>query len=170
MYSQRRAEAFSIQSAIDSAFAQFFPTEQSNAVDDWVAHADCGLEFKIVGPIEFHLPELLNECRIHRNGEERGRRPATEPEGESSITDMSVPTGNFAGAQPITVRRAPIQSVRRTLMDRHGDLGGANTEALDRLRHATNKCKGPEIEMVSECDNAARWRRFEIDRERIIAI
>jgi hypothetical protein len=96
MYSQRSAEAFSIQSTIDSAFAQFFPTEQSNAVNHWVAHADCGVEFKIVGPIEFHLPELLNECRVHRDGEERGRRPATEPERQSSIAHMSVPTGNFA--------------------------------------------------------------------------
>src|SRR6187397_3055276 len=43
-------------------------------------------------------------------------------------------------------------------------LGGADTEALDRPRRATNKCNGAEIEMVSECDNSVLWRRFEIDR------
>src|SRR6188768_4576250 len=55
-------------------------------------------------------------------------------------------------------------------MDRHGHLGRADTEDLDRPRRATNKCNGPEIEMVSECDNSVLWRRFEIDRERVIAI
>src|SRR6188472_1780773 len=78
--------------------------------------------------------------------------------------------GKFRLSAAITVCQAPMQSVRSTLMDRHGHLGRADTEALDRPRRATNKCNGPEIEMVSECDNSVLWRRFEIDRERVIAI
>src|SRR6516162_2560528 len=83
---------------------------------------------------------------------------------------MSMTTCNFARAQPITVRRAPIHSVRFALMYRHRHLGGADTEALDRLRGTANECNGPELELVSECDSSARWRRFEIDRERVLAI
>src|SRR5262245_64561759 len=74
MYRQRRAEGFSIQATIDAAFAQFFPTEQSNAVNYSVVHADSNLEPKVIVPVEFHLPDLLNECHVHRDGEERGRR------------------------------------------------------------------------------------------------
>src|SRR5262245_6538749 len=72
MYRQRGAEAFSIQPTSDAAFAQFFPTEQSNAVDHWVVHAYSGLELKVVAPAEVHLPDVLDECRVHRDGEERG--------------------------------------------------------------------------------------------------
>src|SRR5262245_64539485 len=85
MYRQRGAEAFSIQPTADAAFAQFFPTKQSNAVDHWVVHADSGPELKVVAPAEVHLPDVLNEFHVHCDGEERGRRPATEPERQSSI-------------------------------------------------------------------------------------
>jgi hypothetical protein len=55
-------------------------------------------------------------------------------------------------------------------MYRHRHLGGADTEALDRLRRTTNEYNGPELKLLSECDSSARWRRFEIDRERVLAI
>src|SRR5262249_25762999 len=150
--------------------AQFFPTEQSNAVNYSVVHADSNLEPIVIVPVEFHLPDLLNECHVHRDGEERGRRLATEPERESSITHMSVTTCNFARTQPITVRRAPIHSESLALMYRHRHLGRADTEALDRLRGTTNECNRSKPELVFECDSSARWRGFEIDRERVLAI
>src|SRR5262245_27165731 len=55
-------------------------------------------------------------------------------------------------------------------MYRHRHLGGADTEALDRLRGTTNECNRSEPELVFECDSSARWRGFEIDRERVLAI
>src|SRR6516164_10885726 len=70
MHRQRRAEAFSIQPTIDAAFAQFFATEQSDAVNHCIVQTDCGLELKVVAPAEFHFPDLLNECHVHRDGEE----------------------------------------------------------------------------------------------------
>src|SRR4029078_6721657 len=138
MYRQRGAEASSIQPTTDAAFAQFFPTEQSNAVDHWVVHADSGPELKVVAPVEFHFPDVLDEFHVHCDGEERGRRPATEPERESSISHMSVTTCDLVRMQAIPLRRAPIHPERLALMYRHRYLGGADPEALDRLRSTPN--------------------------------
>src|SRR5262249_59937177 len=118
--------------------------------DHWVVHADSGFELKIVGPAEFHLPDLLNECCIHRDGKERGRRLATEPERESSITHMSVTTCDLVRVQAITVRRAPVHPERLALMYRHRYLRRADTEALDRLRDTTNECNSSEPELISK--------------------
>src|SRR5262245_2816562 len=83
---------------------------------------------------------------------------------------MSVTTCDLVRAQAITLRQAPIHPERFALMYRHRYLGGADPEAFDRLRVTTNECDGPAPQLFSERDSSARWRRFEIDRERALAI
>src|SRR5262245_54216056 len=127
MYRQYRTEALCVQATADAALAQFLPTEQSDAVDHQVPHADRDLELEVAGPAEFRLPDLTYEFRINRDGEERRRRLATNPERQSAIAHMSATVCNLARVQPITVGRAPIHMKRPALMYGHRYLRGADT-------------------------------------------
>jgi hypothetical protein len=70
-------------------------------------------------PSEFRLPDLRNEFPVHRDGKERRRYPATNPERQSAVAHMSATTCNLARAQSITVSRAPIHTERLALGYRH---------------------------------------------------
>src|SRR5262245_40440495 len=83
---------------------------------------------------------------------------------------MSVTTCDLVRAQAITLRQAPIHPERLALMYRHRYLGGADPEALDRLRSTPNEYNSPEIKLVFQCESSDRLRRFEIDREFAFAI
>src|SRR5262245_11079788 len=170
MYRQCRTKAFCVQATADAALAQFLPTEQSDAVDHHVPHADRGLELEVADLAEFRLPDLLNECLVHRDGEEGCRSLATNPERQPSIAHMSLIACDLTRAQTITVGRAPIHTEHLALMDRHRYLRGADTEALDWATATTNECNTTQREPVFEYESSDRRRRSEIDRELVLAL
>ena len=139
-------------------------------LDHQVLHADRGLELKVAGLAEFRLPDLLDECLVHRDGEEGRRFLATNPEWQPCVAHMSVIACDLARAQTITVGRAPIHPERLALMYRHRHLRGADTEALDRARATTNKYNTTQREPVFEYESSDRRRRSEIDRELALII
>src|SRR6478672_1624462 len=164
MYRQCGAKASCVQATADAALAQFLPTEQSDAVNHQVPHADRGLELEVADLAEFRLPDFLDKCLVHRDGEERRRCLATNPEWQPCIAHMSVIACDLARAQTITVGQ------HLALMDRHCHLRGADTEAFDRARATTNECNTTQREPVFEYESSDRRRRSEIDRELVLAL